>query len=79
MDGKTVGGMMSLDMPQFPPDIPAHWMTYFATDDIEASVARVTALGGSVSVPPTEIPVGKFAVVADPEGAFFSLVQMSAA
>ena len=79
VDGKTVAGMMSLDMPQFPPDIPAHWMTYFATADIEASVARLTVLGGSVSVPPTEIPVGKFAVVADPEGAFFSLVQMSAA
>ena len=77
VDGRTVGGMISLDLPQFPPDVPPHWMTYFATDDVDAAVAKVTALGGSVSVPPMEIPVGVFAVVADPEGAFFSLIQMT--
>jgi uncharacterized protein len=77
VDGATVAGMMSLDVPQFPADVPSHWMTYFAVDDIDGSVARVTSLGGSVSVPPTEIPVGKFAVVADPQGAFFSLIQMA--
>jgi predicted enzyme related to lactoylglutathione lyase len=75
--GATVAGMMSMDAPQFPADLPPHWMTYFATADVAASVDRVTELGGSVSVPPTEIPVGTFAVVADPQGAFFSLVRMN--
>jgi predicted enzyme related to lactoylglutathione lyase len=77
VDGGAVGGMMSLDAPQFPVDLPSHWMTYFATGDLDASVATVTALGGSVSVPPTELPFGRFAVVADPAGAFFSLIQMA--
>jgi predicted enzyme related to lactoylglutathione lyase len=77
--GATVGGMMSMDGPQWPADLPPHWMVYFATADCDATVEKIEQLGGSVSVPPTDIPVGRFAIAADPNGAFFSVIALAAA
>ena len=73
---RTVGGLMGMDE-NFPPDLPPHWMVYFAVADCAASAAKVTELGGTVAVPPTTIPVGTFAVCADPQGASFSLIELS--
>ena len=58
-------------------NIPAaHWMPYLATADVDKAAAQCSKLGGSVCVQPTEIPdVGRFAVVGDPLGAFFSLFK----
>ena len=50
---------------------------YFAVADTDASAAKVTELGGSVIVPPFDTPIGKMAVVTDPQGAVFSLFQAS--
>lgn len=76
LDGKDVGGLMQMDDKNFPPEVPPHWAVYFATADCQASVDKVGMLGGSVVVPPTPIPVGVFAVCQDPQGGFFSLVQL---
>jgi predicted enzyme related to lactoylglutathione lyase len=52
----------------------SHWMPYVAVADVDASAARCRELGGSVCVPPTDIPqVGRFAVCGDPQGAYFTL------
>ena len=59
-------------------DIPSHWMMYLAVDDCDASAARAAELGGNVCVPPTDIPVGRFAVLDDPQGGTFSIVKMAA-
>jgi uncharacterized protein len=56
-------------------DMPAHWMTYFAVNDIDAAVAAANASGGQVPFPPFETPFGKIAVVMDPGGAAFSVLQ----
>lgn len=54
----------------------AHWMSYLAVADVDAAAAKIKQLGGSVCVPPTDIPeTGRFAVVADPQGACFSIYQ----
>lgn len=54
----------------------SHWMPYVAVDDVDKSAAAVTAAGGSVFVPPTDIPMtGRFAVVADPCGAYLSIYR----
>ena len=75
--GETgVAGMITMDE-NWPADIPAHWMVYFAAEDCDAAAARVAELGGEVHVPPTAIPgVGRFSVVADPHGAAFSLIEL---
>lgn len=57
------------------PGTPAHWISYLAVDDVDARVAKVTEHGGKVVVPPTDISVGRFALVADPQGALFNLFK----
>jgi predicted enzyme related to lactoylglutathione lyase len=78
LNGETIGGMRPIG-PMDPPGLPAHWLVYFATDDTDASVAKVTEGGGTVMVPPTDIPPGRFAVVSDPQGAVFALIKMNPA
>jgi predicted enzyme related to lactoylglutathione lyase len=70
-----VAGM--LPMPDDVPDeVPANWLTYFAIDDCDATVAKVQELGGSVVMQPMDVPgVGRFAVVADPYGAQFGVIK----
>lgn len=51
-------------------DAAGHWTSYIAVDDVDATVARVEGAGGEVRVPATDLPgVGRFALIADPEGA----------
>lgn len=77
VDGSSVGGMISMSDGPWPPDLPAHWMVYFAVADCDAAAEQIQKLGGNISVPPTDIPVGRFAVVSDPNGAFFSVITMN--
>ena len=56
-------------------ELPSHWMIYFSVADCDAAAAKATELGGSVKVPPTDIPpVGRFSVIQDPQGAVFSII-----
>ena len=60
---------------QWPEEIPAHWMAYFAVVDADAAARKVAELGGTVSVEPFDLPdVGRIAVVNDLEGAVFSVM-----
>ncbi len=59
------------------PGIPASWQVYFQVDDTDASVETATKLGGSVMSPPVDIPPGRFAVLADPQGAVFHVIKMN--
>lgn len=72
-----VGGMVQMD-DLWPDDIAPHWMIYFAVADTEHTTARAVELGGSVTVEPFELfNVGLVAVLNDPEGASFSVLQRS--
>ena len=79
LSGSSVAGMMLMEGDMWPPELPAHWMVYFAVADTDASAARVRELGGTVIVPPTDIPPGRFAVCADPQGATFSILTFNEA
>ena len=68
---KSNGGIMPM-MPGME-EVPPHWGAYFAAEDCDKAVARVQELGGDVVLPPMDVPVGRFASVADPQGAVFSL------
>jgi predicted enzyme related to lactoylglutathione lyase len=59
-------------------DLPPHWMGYFAIDNTDAAVERVISGGGKVIVPAFDTPYGRIAVIADPYGAVFSIVQLPA-
>lgn len=73
---RPVAGMMPMDE-RWPADLPSHWMVYFGVEDTDAAAARAEQLGGTVAVPPTDIPPGRFAVLSDPQGAMFSIIAMT--
>lgn len=71
------GGMLPI-APEWGPVRP-HWLVYFAVDDCDAKVAAAERLGGAVQVPAMEVPeVGRFAVLRDPQGAVFAIMQFTA-
>jgi uncharacterized protein len=77
LEERPVAGMMAMVGEEWPADLPPHWMVYFAVEDCDAAAARVAELGGVVSVPPTDIPWGRFSVINDPQGGVFSVIRMS--
>jgi predicted enzyme related to lactoylglutathione lyase len=77
--GEDLCGRLQMNSPEWPETIPAHWMLYFATDDIDTAVARIPELGGKVCHGPFDSPYGRIAVVNDPFGATFSLLQFNEA
>ena len=71
---QAIGGIMTS---QAPPEAPSNWMPYFAVDDCDASAGKAQSLGGAIYVPPMDIPnAGRFAVVADPQGAVFAIIRL---
>jgi predicted enzyme related to lactoylglutathione lyase len=69
-------GMMKIDARWG--NVPANWMPYFQVDDCDGSVTKAKELGGRVNVPPTDIEhVGRFAMLADPQGAMFSIIKIT--
>jgi hypothetical protein len=73
-DDQYNGGIMMVG-DDFPPEFPAYWSVYFATADVDADIATITELGGSVVAGPMDSTAGRIAVVADPSGAIFDLIQ----
>lgn len=73
-DGIDAGGMMKL-----PPAAPhPGWIGYVHTDDVDAAIARLIQAGGIIRRAAEDIPgIGRFAVVADPQGATFVLFRPS--
>lgn len=71
VDGRPVAGAMAL--PEHV-DVPTAWSVSFATDDIAATIAAARSLGASVR---NEVasPAGPLAIIADPQGAVFQVMQ----
>ena len=71
-DGKQVAGIG----PATDPERGTSWAIYFATDDADATTAKVEANGGKVVMPPGDVmDAGRMAVLQDPAGAYFSIWQ----
>jgi hypothetical protein len=69
---RNFGGVMGLAQPVIPP----HLLVYFSVPDLDAALQRVAALGGRALSPVVTLPQGgRFAAVADPQGASFALFQ----
>ena len=77
LDGRSIAGMLPLG-PMHPPGTPPHWLVYFAVADADATIARTVELGGKSLSPAVDIPIGRFAVLADPRGAVFAVIKMAA-
>lgn len=76
----SVGSAMVAGLMAIPFDdhkAPPAWSGYIGVDDVDAYTRKVEDAGGATYVPPTDIAdVGRFSVVADPQGAMFMLFRM---
>lgn len=76
---KTVGGLADVT-DRVPAEVPAHWLVYFGAADADATIAKARENGGEIPAGPFDIAeVGRIAVVKDPWGAFFAVIQPNAA
>jgi predicted enzyme related to lactoylglutathione lyase len=72
---ETVGGLIDIT-DRVPQEVPAHWLVYFAVEDADATIEAAKERGGDVAAGPFDITeVGRIAVVKDPWGAFFAVIQ----
>lgn len=76
---RGVGGLMTMPEDAAKMGMPPAWLGYIHTKDVDASTKALKAAGGAVHREPDDIPgVGRFAVVADPQGATFMFLQPAA-
>jgi hypothetical protein len=68
--GNPLGGLGASD-----PTMPKGWLTCFSVASADGAVAAVEAKGGTVTMPPEDTPFGRFAIVEDPWGASFEVLQ----
>jgi len=74
-DGELIGGMLDANIMNRENNI-SQWVTVMSTGDLSAAVERVTANGGEILTPPTDVGSrGTLAVVAGPDKAIIALVQ----
>jgi len=62
-----------------PPEVPDSWSVYFTVADCRATEKRAGELGGSTILGATPTPMGPFAVLADPAGAAFQVMEIAMA
>jgi len=59
-----------------PADMPAHWVTYIGTRDVDGTAAAAVRAGGSIVKGPDDIKgAGRYAVLKDPHGAVFAILD----
>lgn len=73
-DDRVQAGMMAITDELG--EVPPNWAIYFLVEDVAATAAKATELGGQVLVPPTPAgEIGKFSTIRDPQGAVFNIIE----
>jgi uncharacterized protein len=70
---EVVGVMVPISGDRSSEDVSAHWSVDFWVDDVDAAADKAARLSGEVIVSPFDTSVGRTAVLADPQGAVFSV------
>lgn len=70
---EPIGGVVRLD-DEAAKNIPPHWLAYTTVPSTDAAATKAASLGGQILHGPVDTPdVGRFAVLADPQGAVFAI------
>jgi uncharacterized protein len=77
VDGQSIGGAMEMN-PMVPAEMPSYWLVYFGVDDVDRAFRTAIDVGAREMMAPADFPGGRFAIVGDPQGAAFGLLQMPA-
>jgi predicted enzyme related to lactoylglutathione lyase len=70
-------GRMKMTPEDFPPEVPSYLNVYFTVPDCDDAVAKATKLGGFLRFGPMDTPFGRFAALGDPQGAAFSVIDIT--
>ncbi len=74
--GTQIAGMMELTDEMKQGGARPGWLGYIGVDDVDAQAEAIKTAGGSVHIPPTDIPdIGRFAMVTDPQGTAFYIMR----
>jgi len=74
--GVDVAGFMTIPPGDAGTGMRPGWLGYVGVRDVDAAAAEILQDGGSQYVPPTDIPgVGRFALMADPQGVAFYVMR----
>jgi predicted enzyme related to lactoylglutathione lyase len=74
--GGQRAGIMDAANGVLPDGVPSNWSVCFGVEDTDAAVARAQELGGNVIAPPSDTSWGRFAMLADPTGAIFTIISV---
>ena len=75
VDGQPRGGLLPMDEDW--KGIPSHWGIYFMVASCDEVVAKAKEIGAVVRYGPFSAPgVGRIAMLADPQGAGFSIITL---
>jgi predicted enzyme related to lactoylglutathione lyase len=61
----------------FPPAMTSYVNVYFAVDDCDAAIKKASDHGAKLQFGPMDSPFGRFAALTDPQGANFSVIDMT--
>jgi len=74
-----LGGVIKLPEEATKMGVPPNWMSHVLVENVDTTASLVKELGGKVHKEPEDIPtVGRFAVIADPQGASISIFKPTA-
>jgi predicted enzyme related to lactoylglutathione lyase len=77
VDGRAIAG--GLDMTKMLPEsVPPHWLVYFTVTNTAGTAEKAKELGATILAGPQPTPMGPMAVIQDPVGAVFAVIQTSA-
>jgi predicted enzyme related to lactoylglutathione lyase len=68
-------GMMEMTL-EVPAEAPPHWLQYIGTRDVDGTAEAAVRAGGSIIKPPSDMQgAGRYAVLQDPQGAVFAIID----
>jgi predicted enzyme related to lactoylglutathione lyase len=74
-DSGPVAGIMEIT-PDLPAEVPAHWLQYIGTRDVDGTAEAAVRAGGSIVKAPSDMQgAGRYAVLKDPQGAVFAIID----
>ncbi len=78
MGDAYIGGMLGMTADMIAGGAHPGWIGYIHVDNVDASIASITAAGGTLCMPATDLEgVGRFAMMLDPQGAPFYIMTSS--
>jgi predicted enzyme related to lactoylglutathione lyase len=70
-----VAGIMELPA-ELPADVSSHWIQYIGTRDVDSTAEAAVRAGGSILKSPIDMKgAGRYAVLSDPQGAVFAIID----